>query len=58
MPQHAMAHYSLGSVLANRGDVAGGARLFAAALKIDPTNAHAKAALQQAASARYAKGEA
>ena len=53
-----MAHYSLGSVLANRGDVAGGARLFAAALKIDPTNAHAKAALQQAASARYAKGEA
>ena len=47
-PGHAMAHCNLGTVLAERGDIAGAARLFAAALKIDPSDAGVKANLQQA----------
>ena len=47
-PQHAGAHSGLANVLAKRGDLAGAARLFAAALKIDPSHAGAKANLQLA----------
>jgi tetratricopeptide (TPR) repeat protein len=47
-PQLADAHYNLGNLLGRRGDLAGAARLFAAALKIDPTDAGAKANLQLA----------
>ena len=42
------AHHNLGVTLAERGDIAGAARLFAAALKIDPSDAGAKANLQRA----------
>jgi Flp pilus assembly protein TadD len=45
-PKHAATHYSLGVVLGERGDLAGAARSFAAALKIDPADAETKANLQ------------
>jgi Flp pilus assembly protein TadD len=38
----------LGMILAIRGDLAGAARLFAAALEIDPANGDTKANLQRA----------
>ena len=41
-------HCILGAILGERGDVTGAVRLFAAALKIDPSDAGAKANLQQA----------
>ena len=45
-PQLANAHSNLGAVLHGRGDIAGAARLFAAALKIDPFNVNYKNNLQ------------
>ena len=44
--QCANAHFSLGAILGARADIAGAARLFTAALEIDPANAKAKEGLQ------------